>query len=617
MGSTFGGLNTLVRGLYANQVSLNTVAHNISNANTEGYSRQRVNLVTTPSQTFYGSNSSYQLGTGVDIQSLTRSRDTFVDRQMWQESASLGYGQATYDMLSRVEGVFAEPTDTGIQTVLNKFWTSLQNLSTNASNESVRTAVRQRGVELVDAVQQSTQQLKDMIKDINGTLEIEVDQVNQITSEIASINHQVALVEVGGLNNANDLRDRRDYLTDQLSKLMKVNVSEDKDGNFNINSGNLTLVSGTDSVTLDTVMDTGSSTFTYYGVEVNKIIIAENSALGIQGKDANFIGGEMAGLLEARDSTDAGARAYLDQVDTISKFLLTDFNEVHKAGYGLDDSTGTLFFGEQANAANYIDPNWKPADFKGGWIAQLSVNSALFNAADGLQKIAAKTQPGELAVTPNHPTVSGTLSVNGSYTGPGNQTYVVRTDTTDASGNVLTASYSLDNGTTWTAATKDTTVTTFPNTFKLNNGVTVTIATKTTNAGWPTTVIPVNDSASDKYTFMPTQGNASGDNAILMGNRLKTDKRDMLGKATLDSFYNALTGSLGIQVQNAERLVDNQTTLITQVTNWREATAGVNMDEEMSDMIRFQKGYSAASRVVTAIDEMLDKLINSTGLVGR
>jgi flagellar hook-associated protein 1 FlgK len=116
---------------------------------------------------------------------------------------------------------------------------------------------------------------------------------------------------------------------------------------------------------------------------------------------------------------------------------------------------------------------------------------------------------------------------------------------------------------------------------------------------------------------MPTQGNASGDNAILLGNRLKTDKRDLLGKATLDSYYNALTGSLGVQVQNAERLVDNQETLITQITQWRESTAGVNMDEEMSDMIRFQKGYSAASRVITAIDEMLDKLINGTGVVGR
>ena len=613
MGSTFGGLNTLVRGLNANQVSIDTVGHNISNAGTAGYSRQRVNLVTTPSQTFYGSRGSYQLGTGVDIQSITRSRDTFVDRQMWQESASLGYGEATHDMLKRVEGVFAEPTDTGIQTVLNKFWTSWQNLSTNASNESVRTAVRQRGVELVDAVQQSTKQLKDMVTDINSTLEIKVDQVNRITSEIAALNHQVALIEVGGQNHANDLRDRRDYLTDQLSKLMKVNVYEDKDGNFNINSGNLTLVSGTDSVTLDTAMDKGSSTFTYYGIEVNKIIIAENSQLGSRGKDANFIGGEITGLLEARDSTDSGVRAYLDQVDTISKFLLTDFNAVQKSGYGLDDSTGILFFGEQANAADYVNPTWKPADYKGGWIGQLTVNSVLFNPADGLQKIAAKTQPGTMAVTQNH-LAAGALSVNGSYTGPGNQTYVVRTDTTDASGNVLTASYSTDNGTTWTAATKDATVTTAPFTFKLNNGVTVNIVTKLGNAGWTS---PGPTTPADTYTFKPTQGNASGDNAILLGNRLKTDKRDMLGKATLDTYYNAMTGAMGVQIQNAERLVANQTTLISQVTNWREATSGVNSDEEMSNMIRFQKGYSAVSRVVTAIDEMLDKLINSTGVVGR
>ncbi|MDU4959239.1 MAG: flagellar hook-associated protein FlgK [Sporomusaceae bacterium] len=610
MASTFGGLNTMVRGLYANQVSLNTVGHNISNANTEGYSRQRVNQVATSPQTFYGLNGSYQVGTGVDVQSIIRSRDTFVDRQMWQESSSLGYGQATYDMLSRVEGVFAEPTSTGVQTVLNKFWTAWQSLSTNASNESVRTAVRQRGVELVDAIQHSAQQLKDMVKDINSTVDIKVNQINQITAEIASINKQVAMVEVGGRDHANDLRDRRDYLTDQLSKLMKINVFEDKDGNYNINSGNLPLVSTDESVTLATTMDQGDPMFTYYGVEVNKIIIADTSQLGARGKDANFSGGELAGLLDARDSTDGGVRGYLDQLDTISKFLLQDFNEVHKSGYGTDDSTGTLFFGDQSTDYD----SFTPAAYQGGWIEQLEVNKALFNTADGLQKIAAKTQPGTLEVTKNH-TDAGELSVNGAYTGAKDQTYTVRTNSIDGSGNVLEVSYSTDGGSTWTTATKDSSVTTPPYAFKLNNGLTITIASNSNNTGGTGT--PVDYSLADTYTFSPTQGNASGDNAVLLGNRLKIDKRDSLGKASLDTYYNALTGALGVQVQNADRLVDNQTTLITQITNWRESTAGVNQDEEMSDMIRFQKGYAAASRVVTAMDEMLDKLINGTGVVGR
>lgn len=612
MASTFGGLNTLVRSLYANQVSLNTVGHNIANANTAGYSRQRVNLVTTAPQKIYGgSNGSYHLGTGVDVQSVTRSRDTFVDKQMWKESASLGYGAATYDVLSRLEGVISEPTETGIQTVLNKFWTAWQNLSTNASNESVRTAVRQRGVELVDAIQLASQQMKDNIKDINSTLEIKVDQVNRITSEIASLNGQISLVEMGGRDHANDLRDRRDYLTDQLSVLVKVNVYEDRQGNYNIDSGNLSLVNMNESITLATTQDMSSPLFTYYGVEVNKIVVAASNAPGARSEDAHFNGGEISGLLTARDSDTSGVRAFLDKMDTISQFLLRDFNEVHKSGYGTDDSTGILFFGNQD--IDYDAAGWKPG--VGGWISELCVNKALFNTADGLQKIAAKTQPGTLEVRQNHPHSSGQLSVNGSYSGASGREYVVRTNSVDASGNVLEVSYSTDGGATWTTAAKDASVTTAPFVFKLDNGLTVTIASNGTNAGGTGT--PIDYTMADTYTFTPTQGNASGDNAILMGNRLKVDKRELLGRASLDTYYNALTGSLGIQVQAADRLVDNQTTLITQITNWRESTSGVNMDEEMSDMIRFQKGYSAASRVVTAIDEMLDKLINGTGVVGR
>ena len=86
---------------------------------------------------------------------------------------------------------------------------------------------------------------------------------------------------------------------------------------------------------------------------------------------------------------------------------------------------------------------------------------------------------------------------------------------------------------------------------------------------------------------------------------------------SLDNYYNSLVAALGVQSQKAQAFAKNQQVLVNQITNWRESVAGVNMDEEMTNMIRFQKGYSAASRVITAMDEMLDKLINGTGQVGR
>ncbi|MBP2628682.1 MAG: flagellar hook-associated protein FlgK [Firmicutes bacterium] len=492
MSSTFGGLNIVGRGLTAQQVSLETVGHNIANGNTVGYSRQSVNLVTTNPQSGFGANGTYQTGTGVNISSITRARDTFVDKQMWKESSSLGYGQTMEYSLGKIEGVFQEPSDTGVQTVLNQFWTSLQTLSTNASDEGTRTTVRQRGVEVVNAIQHAGQQLQDLVTDINSTLEIKVDDINQITNEISGLNRQIVNVETGGTDHANDLRDRRDTLVDQLSKMVNIVVSEDKTGSYNIQTSGIPLVIDSTSQKLTTV----STTDPTYGYAIENVVAVGST------QSINFTNGEVKGLLDGRDSKQAGVRGYLDQLNTVSQFLLQDFNDVHKAGFGTDNISGRNFFG--ADGTDYT--TWTPSDGE-SWISELKVNSLITDPVNGLSKIAAKT--------------------------------------------------------------------------------------------------------------LSTQGRASGDNAVLLGNRLKTDIRPILGDASLDSYYSSLIATLGVQSQDIQRQTDNQQTLIDQITNWRESTAGVNMDEEMTNMIKFQKGYNAAARVMTTMDEMLDKLINSTGTVGR
>ena len=188
MSSTFAGLNTMVRGLAAQQVSLDTVGHNVSNASTVGYSRQTVDLATTRPETIYTSSSTAQKGTGVSVTSITRARDALIDKQMWKENSTLKYGEVAQSSLGKIEGAFGEPTSTGVQSVFNNFWDSLQTLATNASDVGTRTAVRERGVTLVNTIQHSAQQLKDMVADINSTIDVKVSSVNQISSEIASLN---------------------------------------------------------------------------------------------------------------------------------------------------------------------------------------------------------------------------------------------------------------------------------------------------------------------------------------------------------------------------------------------------------------------------------------------
>lgn len=588
MGSTFGGLNTLVRGIYAQQVGLDTVGHNISNANTDGYSRQTVNLATSSTENVYGSRGMMQLGTGVTVESIMRARDTFVDRQMWKETSTLGYGQIMQDTLGKIEGVFQEPTDTGIQTVLNNFWSSLQTLATNASDAGARATVRQRGVEVVNAINHGVQQLKDMAADINSVIDIKIAKINQITSEIYSLNRQICNIEVGGIDHANDLRDRRDLLVDQLATMVNVTVNEDKYGNYSIQTAGITLVDGSGN----TELRTEKSIQSYYGYEVKNVYAAGAT------QPLQFKSGELKGLIETRDSDINGVKGYLDKLDTISKFFLQDFNAVHRAGYGMDNSTNTNFFGDDG-----VDYETISAPI-GGWITALKVNPALFNSADGLAKIAAKTAANSIAVTQSN-TAGGaaTVTATGLYTGGTSATSVqVKIDDVTA-GAITGVRYSTDGGKTWSALMTGA----GPYTFTVNGlNVNLDIAASAGNA------------KDDVYTFALSEGNnASGDNAILLSNRLKIDTRPNLGSASLDTYYSAVIAGLGVQAQEAERLTDNQKTLVSQIRNWRESTAGVNMDEEMTNMIRFQKGYNAAARVITTMDEMLDKLINGTGVVGR
>lgn len=635
MRSTFAGLNTVVLGLAAQKMSLDTVGHNVANANTDGYSRQRVNLITSTPQTIYtGNGGSAQIGNGTLAQSITRIRDSHIDKQMWKESSTLGYGQTMLDNLTKIEGVFQEPTETGMQTVLDKFWKAWNTLSTDGSNNSARTALRECGVGLVDAIQQANTQLTNMISDINDVVNLKVSSVNQITSEMLSLNKQIVNVEAGGVDHANDLRDRRDLLVDQLSSLVNVRVTETANGSYTVQSSGYTLVDYTSATKLKTVQDMDPD----YEYGTVRVVTADTE------EPISFTGGEIAGLIDARDKTsdgtddaketDISCKAYLNKLSSMSQFLLQEFNAVQRDGYGLggEADTGYNFFGMQGNntsTTDYNDPVGIETIFNlapgvkpkaKDWINQLHVNEDLFDATNGLGHIAAKTKVGSLTITQSDPK-SPKISIGGNYstgvTLPATYDVTVKRDTT--TGKITSIDYSVNSGVV--------TSLTPPFSDSATGTTKIYLGTPPTPPALPTCLTITVDSidtrtspADCKYSFTTlkeSQGNAAGDNAVNLANRLKVDISTNLGKSSLDTYYGSMIGALGVQADNADRLTTNQTTLVSQITNWRSSVSGVNLDEELSDMIRFQKGYSSAARVLTTMDEMLDKLINETGRVGR
>lgn len=405
MNSTFGGLNTVIRGLAAQQAGLDTVGHNVSNANTTGYSRQTVNLVTTTPDTLYSNNGTMQKGSGVNVQSITRIRDFLIDKQMWEGISTLNAGKSKQDSLSKVETILNDTSDTGVQSVLNDFWDSWQTLATSASDDGTRMAVREQGVTLANAIQTAADQLTDMVSDINETITTKVKSINQLTSEISSLNKQIFAVEAGGTDNANDLRDRRDSLVDDLSGMVDVRVTEDSSGRYIIQSASTTLVSATDYTELKTV----SSKDADYGYNLVNVADAQT------GQVIKFTNGELSSMIDMRDNASTGIKSYLNNLSTMSQFLLTEFNEVHKAGYGTDNSTGNNFFGDAST--DYSDATATASYTKADWIDRLAVNQALFTT-DGLAKIAAKTSANAIAVTQSN-TGGGAASITsatGNYT---------------------------------------------------------------------------------------------------------------------------------------------------------------------------------------------------------
>ena len=700
MRSTFAGLNTMVRGIYTHQIALDTVGNNITNINTDGYSRQRTNIVTTPSEYILGSKGSVAIGTGCVTESIVRLRDELIDAQVRKGSTPLGYADTMEDTLGRIEDIFQEPSDTGLQVALDNFWNAWQQLGTNAADTGSRSVVRQRGIELVDAIQRAAGLLEDIQTDASLALGAKVKTLNQNLSELAAVNKQIL---ASPTDQVNALKDRQDLLLEKISYMAPIQVAREQGGSVSVACGGITLVNKDRANLLDTqIGDSGNLKLAETGLELD---------LGSQG-------GELQGLIDARDSLVWGAPAFLDKLATMSRFLLSDFNAMHRSGYGLDNNTDVNFFGniafgsgaeaigatvQQVSGADLPASTIVPANtsltlgdgvstmvvnlaqgwtmaqvadainaqadfdqlnihaqydansqqfqlFTTGesktlsasepfnsvflthtlklttpssdyWLQQLQVNPALL-ATDGLSKIAAKSSAGNIGVTPQEVKSSSiwrgntaggamTATVVGNYTfDPESMPIRIRIAglSTNPDGTKIPTGleYSTD-GKTWTAATAGTQANSFQFTVQ-GATVSMSIAASAANA------------EQDIYVVTLPNGNAGdagGDLAISLANLLKVTKSELLGSASLDGFYADLIGTLGTQSQNAQNQSVNQQSLVDQTKKMQDAISGVNLDEELTAMIKYQKGYNGCARMLTAMDEMLDKLINSTGMVGR
>jgi flagellar hook-associated protein 1 FlgK len=577
MRSTFAGLNTMVRGIMANQLSLDTTGHNITNAGTEGYSRQVVTLATTNAEQRPSAHGHVMVGSGVDALAVNRARDVYADIQYRNENPTQQYYKTLSVNYDKLETIFDDSRNLGMEEIINKFYQTWVNLSTTASNSASRTQVIEQGRELSDHIQSATVELQEQIRSEYEDLTTELKQIDDILENLSYFNKQIVTQEVTGAQ-ANDLRDKRDALVDQLSDYLNINVSEMEGGAYQINSGGVTLVNGITRSHL--VISNGVSSSVYgvdYGVTDYNIKIQES----------NIVFTPQNGILKARFDAIAEDKGYIDKLANISSFLLSTFNDQHKQGWDLEGHSTTNsngdtvpdtinFFGQGKLSYQYrYDPESK-ANYLYKYDTNSPDNGELLS---GVQIIAA-------------------LEVNTKFSENRGDRYLAAATSKQQNANGEWENMAWGNRT--------------------GDGTNAVYMSELFNISMET-IISDNKANAEVYKNALLR-NKAGEFIDDDGNVVSEDKAKhatAMSKLSINAYYQQSMSYLGVNSYSVDVNYEAIQNVMTQVQNWRDSTAGVDWNEELTNMIKFQKGFVSCSRCLNAMDEILDRLVNSTGVVGR
>ena len=324
--SSFSAIELLRRALASHQRALDVTGHNVANVNTPGFTRQEVVLASVPPP---GSLSRFATpllaGGGVRVASLRQARDVFLDRQLRQARQSSAEWQARADFWSQVEAVFPEPSDVGLGELLARFWNAWQEVSLNPESLAARTSLVQQAQVLTDALRQAAQRLDQVRQHLDAVATGHVERVNQIARELASVNVQIARLEVSG-QAALDLRDHREQLLAELEELADVTYSEADTGELLVYLQGRELVGpGGRSTEIAVGLGPGGlHTFTW----------PDGEGLVVRR-------GALSAVVGERDTQVPELQGRLDRV---AQSLIEQVNDLHDDGYDLDGNPGGPFF---------------------------------------------------------------------------------------------------------------------------------------------------------------------------------------------------------------------------------------------------------------------------------
>ena len=624
MGSTFSGIELGKRSIMAHTDAITTAGHNISNANTEGYSRQRVQMKEFDplyNPDLERAERAGMIGQGIDTQSINRIRDELLDGRIVAQANQESYWQTRSDYYTMLEQIYNEPADVSIRSNMDKFWESWQELSMNPESQAARQAVVTRGVTLTDSIKNRWEGLSGVANIIDGDIEATMRQVNSITAQIAEVNGEIVRSKAMG-DNPNDLLDRRDLLVDKLSQLINVTTDQRDSDEFEVHVDGKILVQG--SVAREFAL-----TPKYDDTGYSKLIWADT------GSDAHFSGGKLGALVELRD---VDIRKEIQSLNTMTMNFSDLVNDVHRNAVGANKVTGLDFFVQHSfveNANGNFDRDGD-GELDTSYIFRFTGNNALdlqqqvgfegvmklsgangdveipYYHTDTVETVIARINDSTSEVKAyldknNHLVLKGTTALHEE-----NPDFVIRH--VEDSGYFLAgyagilrgageaSAYDFAQADAVTALAEGSQYAVSP---VYNPSAYVEVNPEIRND-----VMSVAAAYSDS-----SAGAATGDGRAAVEIAAIRNSQVMVGGLkTFDDYFADAVTNVGLMGEQAEMNLMSQNAIMDDLRGLRDSISGVNIDEELADILKFQHGYNAAAKFITVWDNLVDTVINRLGV---
>ena len=623
MQSTFTGIEIGKRGLGAHNQALVTTGHNLTNASTEGYSRQRVELGAM--EPIYApelnrEETPGQIGQGVTVLRVERIKDELLEGRIDAESGLEGYWGAKDKYLLQLEQIHNEPSDSSVRTMMDKFWDSWQELSLRPSDTAAREAVLSRGEALAESMRDRHRRLSDFRSMVDGDVRGTVTQVNELAKEIAGLDVEIQKSKAIG-DSPNDLMDRRDLLVEKLGHLVPISVDQRDADEYMVHTEGLVLVQGGIARGFDMRAPDADG--------------FSSPAWKDTGLPADFKGGQLGALLELRDGD---AKGEMRTLDTMALTFTDLVNETHRAAYGANGKTGLDFFKEWPfinNVAGNYDrsgggkydstylyrmtgANALTAQEQIGLAGRIRISSASgtteipYNPTDTVADLVLRINHADAEVTARL-TRDGKLELRATTAEKKEDPdFVVRH--VEDSGQFLVgyagllkapgAAGAYDWGHADAAASLRT------------EGVDYAVAPIAHPAGWLEVAPEIKSDIGSIAAGFGANGKSAEANdgsAALAIAGLRTQSVMVGSLRTFDDHFAEAVARVGLAGERAQTASATHDRIGKELRDLRASVSGVNMDEELANMIKFQHGYDAAAKFITRVDSMLDTIINRLG----